>query len=96
MMFDYKSTKWQKKRLHILKRDKNLCKESLRYGKRVQATVVHHIYPVKDYPQYAYCDWNLISLSNTQHEKMHHRDTGELTAQGKRLQYRHPIPGTKK
>lgn len=92
MSFNYKSTAWQKKRAHILRRDKYLCKESLRYGKRVNAEIVHHIYPVKDYPQYAFCDWNLISLSNAMHEKMHHRETGELTALGKQLQRRHPIP----
>ena len=94
-MFSYKSSRWQKKRAHILKRDGYLCRESLRYGKRIAADTVHHIYPVKDYPQYAMCDWNLISLSCKMHEKMHDRESGELTAQGLNLQRRHPIPPQK-
>ncbi|MFR3430829.1 MAG: hypothetical protein ACLTTH_12420 [Holdemanella porci] len=36
---------------------------SKRYGRRVEAEVVHHIYPADEYPEYRFCDWNLISIA---------------------------------
>lgn len=85
----YKQSRWKRKREYILKRDGYLCKESLRYGKHVKADVVHHIYPVESYPELKFVDWNLISLSAEQHNKMHDRDTHALTEAGKSLQERH-------
>lgn len=85
IMFDYKSKRWELKRKHILKRDGYMCQLSKRYGKRVDADTVHHIYPVEDYPQYAFCDWNLISLCGIMHNKLHDRTTGKLTALGEEL-----------
>lgn len=82
-MFRYDNKRWKKKREKILKRDGYLCRESKRYGKRVEATTVHHIYPVEEYPEYAWCDWNLISLSQPMHNAMHDRSTGALTALGR-------------
>ncbi len=41
------------------------CRESARYGKRVEATTVHHVWPAEDYPEYAWELWNLISLSES-------------------------------
>ena len=56
--------------------------------------MVHHIYPVDQYPEYGYCLWNLISLSNAEHNKLHDRDTGELTTAGLALMRRtKPSPG---
>ena len=81
----YKSTKWKRKRQSILRRDKYQCQLSRRYGRIVQADTVHHILPREDYPQYQLCDWNLISLSTAEHNKMHDRMTNELTAEGRRL-----------
>lgn len=52
----YKEKRWVMKRCKILKRDKYLCQESKRYGKRIDADTVHHIYPREDYPEYEYCD----------------------------------------
>ena len=75
-------------RERVLKRDNYMCQYSKRYGKRVQADTVHHIYPADKYPEYRYCEWNLISLSNEAHNKMHDRNKGELTEEGKRLQKR--------
>lgn len=92
MNFDYNSKKWRKKAGYILKRDKFLCQESKRYGKRIPAEVVHHIYPVKDFPEFAWCDWNLIALSKKMHEKMHDRKTGELTTLGLQLMRRTKPP----
>lgn len=85
---NYKSKRWKIKREKILRRDGYLCQESKRYGKRVDATTVHHVYPAEDYPEYEWCDWNLISLSNEQHNAMHDRVTNELTEKGKALQKR--------
>lgn len=89
---DYSSYRWKKKRLHILKLDKFLCQVGLWYGKREAAVVAHHIYPVKDYPEYAWEDWNLISVSLAGHNKLENRLTGELTPLGKALMKR-TIPG---
>lgn len=81
----YKSTRWKKKRKAILKRDGYLCRLSRRYGKTAQAETVHHIYPLTDYPEYALCDWNLISVSQTMHNKLHNREDNTLTALGEAL-----------
>lgn len=56
-----------------------------RYGRAEEATTVHHIYPSAQYPEYAWADWNLISVSQGTHNKLENRVTGELTEEGKRL-----------
>ncbi|PHV71902.1 endonuclease [Sporanaerobium hydrogeniformans] len=89
----YKNKRWKKKRESILKRDKYMCQMSKRYGKRVDATTVHHIYPVEEHPEYQYCDWNLISLSEKWHNKMHDRVTRKLTEAGEELIRRTIPPG---
>ena len=89
---DYSGAKWKRKRERILKMDGYLCQVSRRYGKVVQARVVHHIYPAKEYPEYAWCDWNLISVSMGVHNRLEDRATGELTNEGKELM-RHTKPG---
>lgn len=52
----------------------------------VGARHVHHIYPFENYPEYALKRWNLISLCQNCHNKMHDRDTHQLTEEGMRLQ----------
>jgi len=84
----YHTKRWKRKREHILKRDNYLCQESKRYGKRVDADTVHHIYPVEEYPEYAFCDWNLISLTHDKHNAMHDRTTNKLTVLGDALKKR--------
>jgi 5-methylcytosine-specific restriction endonuclease McrA len=81
----YHLPRWTHKHASILRRDKYLCQESLRYGKKVEATIVHHIFPRDEYPEYAWCDWNLISLSQSKHNEMHDRTTNKLTAIGQEL-----------
>lgn len=78
----YKSTKWKRKRAVILRRDEYMCRQSKRYGKTEPATTVHHIYPFEFYPELALVEWNLISLSDKQHNAMHDRVTHELTELG--------------
>lgn len=92
MKFDYKSKRWRLKREAILRRDGYECQLSKRYGKNVCAETVHHIWPVREYPQYAFCDWNLISITNKVHESLHDRENGRLTAEGERLRMRTPPP----
>lgn len=92
---DYKSKRWQTKREAILRRDKYLCQYFKRFGKRKEAEHVHHIFPADQFPEYAFEDWNLISLSKEAHNLMHDRQTGELTAEGKKLQERVKKPTDK-
>ena len=65
-----------------------MCQISKRYGKLVQANTVHHIFPREDYPEYEWCDWNLISVSNEVHNRLHDRISGELTEEGTALMIR--------
>ena len=91
-MIDYNSPRWKRKRACILKRDGYMCQESKRYGKRIDADMVHHVWPVDDYPEYQWEDWNLISLANTVHNMMHDRITNKLTPLGEALRKRTPPP----
>lgn len=86
----YHTRQWKKKRAQILRRDNGLCRESLRYGRHVDATTVHHIYPLEEYPEWALEDWNLISLCDNRHEAMHNRRTGAVTELGRQWQRRAP------
>lgn len=88
MMFTYKCKRWRDLAARAMRRDGYKCQLSARYGRSVEAEMVHHIYPVDQYPEYGYCLWNLISLSNAEHNKLHDRDTGELTAAGVALMRR--------
>lgn len=94
MAFDYSrgNKRWQNLRRQALRRDKLRCQEAARYGRVEEATHVHHIWPVEDYPEYAYCLWNLVSLTKANHEAMHDRITRKLTAQGVRWKNRTPPP----
>ena len=87
MMFDYSraNKRWRHLRLLALRRDGFLCQDAIRYGRSVPADVVHHIWPAEDYPEYAYCLWNLISLSSAAHNEMHERDSRKLTPKGEAL-----------
>lgn len=85
MKFDYNSRKWRRKSKHILMLDGYRDVVLGWYGIRTEANMVHHIYPVKDYPEYAWDDWNLISVSHASHNKLENRKTGELTKLGQWL-----------
>lgn len=81
----YKSGAWTLARSRILRRDAYLCQYNKRFGKFVPAKVVHHIFPLEFYPQYKLQQWNLISLSNAAHEKLHNRGDHTLSLEGWRL-----------
>ncbi|MGT2951599.1 endonuclease [Streptococcus cuniculi] len=83
-----KSKKWSKFRERILKRDNYLCQESLRFGERVQAEMVHHIYPVSEYPELEFVKWNCISLTNQKHNTFHDRKNDSIVGNGKIWQKR--------
>ena len=91
---DYKSKRWERLRAAVLKRDNYMCQESLRYGKRVQANTVHHVFPARLYPQFQWEPWNLISLSGKAHREMHDVETGALTVKGDGWRRRCPPPST--
>lgn len=92
--FDYSRSniRWQRLRLRALRRDGYKCREAARYGRVEEATHVHHIWPAEDYPEYAYCLWNLVSLTKSNHDAMHDRQTRKLTALGIRWKNRTPPP----
>ena len=81
-MFNYKGKRWRELSSKAMRWDGYMCQISKRYGKQVPAELVHHIYPVDEYPEYGYCLWNLISLSRAMHNTLHDRNTDKLTAEG--------------
>jgi len=81
----YETKRWKRKRELILRRDGYQCQLSKRYGKLRSADTVHHIFPLEYFPEYAWKDWNLISLSKAAHNACHDRDTHELSQIGVEL-----------
>ena len=69
-MFDYKARRWERLRAQVMRRDGYRCQLSKRYGKSVPADLVHHIYPVDEFPEYAFEPWNLIAVSRAAHNKL--------------------------
>lgn len=82
----YKSKRWQAKRKHILVRDKYIDQYLLQAeGLHREAELVHHILPREEFPQYQWCDWNLISVSKKTHRRLHIPMHNTLSNEGKRL-----------
>lgn len=79
----YKEKRWVELRKRILARDKHMDMVEKRYGRYKSADLVHHIFPVHLFPEYQYCEWNLISVSKATHNKLHDKD--ELSEKGKEL-----------
>lgn len=48
-----------------------MCVECKKYGRRHDATTVHHIKELEQYPELALVDSNLVSLCEACHNKMH-------------------------
>ena len=92
MSFDYKSKRWLRLRAAVLREAGYRCQYARRYGKRVQASTVHHIWPADDFPEFAFERWNLIALSTEAHNRMHDRATGRLTETGEQLRRRTTPP----
>lgn len=81
----YKTARWKKLRARILRRDGYMCQYMKRYGRRIEAEIVHHIFPRREFPEYAWKEWNLISVSAAAHNKLEDRQSGQLTAAGAEL-----------
>lgn len=81
----YDTSQWKAMRDHILKRDGYACQVSKRYGKNRPAEIVHHVFPLKEFSQYAMEEWNLISVTKAEHNRLHYRDTDDLTEDGAEL-----------
>lgn len=62
-----------------------MCQFALQQGRKIPADTVHHIFPVDQYPEYAWCEWNLISLSADAHNTMHDRQSQRLSPIGEQL-----------
>lgn len=90
----YRTKRWKQLRAAILRRDGYKCRDAARYGKAVPATTVHHVWPVEEYPQWAWAPWNPISLSGMAHREMHDVATGALTPKGEGWRRRIPPPST--
>lgn len=80
----YKTEKWRQKRAHILRRDGYQDQLEKRAGRTVPADTVHHILPREQYPEYAFSDWNLISISDETHRELH-TIYGNLSDLGEKL-----------
>lgn len=81
----YNSPKWIRLRDKAMRRDNYEDMEAKRYGKVKAAEVVHHIFPKDEFPEYAYCLWNLISVSVSTHNSFHNRDGNGLSEKGRLL-----------
>lgn len=81
----FNSPRWQALRVSVLRRDGYIDQVAKRYGKRLTADTVHHIFPREVFPEYSFQPWNLISLSGSTHNKMHIRDSHYLTTDGMQL-----------
>lgn len=82
----YQSRRWQRLRAAILRRDGYQDQLEKRRGLNREATIVHHIFPREQYPEYQWETWNLISISAHTHELLHNRVTGQLSNAGRALQ----------
>ena len=67
----YQSARHKAWRDKVMRRDKYLCQECLRYGKRVAATHAHHVKPREDYPELQYDVSNGRALCMGCHNKEH-------------------------
>lgn len=92
MGFDYTCAKWRRLRASVLRAAGYRCQYFRRYGKNVEADRVHHVWPVEDFPEFAWCRWNLVALSLEAHRRMHKPD-GSLSAEGEALRRRTIPPG---
>jgi len=71
----------------ILRRDKYLCQRCKRYGRMRQATVVHHIKHLDEYPELALDPSNLVSLCADCHNKEHPEKAGKANRGRTRAEY---------
>jgi 5-methylcytosine-specific restriction endonuclease McrA len=67
----YKHKKHKEWREKVLRRDKYLCQECKKYGKKVPATIAHHKKPVAEYPELRYAMENGEAICLACHNRAH-------------------------
>lgn len=65
-----------------MRRDGYRCRECIRFGKLKQGEMVHHAVPREDFPELQWEPWNLVTLCNQCHDRMHLRVSNELSKAG--------------
>lgn len=65
-----------------------MCQYYKRFGRMVEATIVHHVFPRSEFPEYQYEPWNLLSVSRKAHNIMHDRGSDRLTEKGREVLFR--------
>lgn len=78
-----KTAKWKKFAERTKRKYSYLCQESLRFGERVEAEMIHHIFPVDNFPELEFVSWNVIPVTFKKHETFHDRTNDEITKIGK-------------
>lgn len=68
----YHTGRWITKRRAILQRDHNQCQHCRAKGRYTKADTVHHLKHLRDYPELALTDDNLISVCENCHENIYH------------------------
>lgn len=69
----YKSARWRTLRAKIIARDNNECQHCKLKGKVGPAEHVHHIKELKDYPEFALSEDNLVALCKQCHNSAHEK-----------------------
>lgn len=67
----YQSAKHRAWRGKVLRRDKYLCQECLRYGRKTSATHAHHIKERLEFPELQYVVENGQALCAACHNRIH-------------------------
>lgn len=75
----YHTKRWHKLRAAVLRRDGYQCQRCKRYGRLRQASTVHHIKHLDEYPELACDPKNLVSLCAACHNEMHPEKGGRRT-----------------
>ena len=81
----YHEPRWERLRKQALVRDGYMDRYLSRFGKMRNAEVVHHIFPVREFPEYQYCLWNLISVTRATHNSFHNTNSDELSEVGQEV-----------
>ena len=87
MEFNYKSRRWIRFRAAVLRRDGYQCQRCRRYGRIRQATEVHHIRHVDEYPEMAFTPENCVSLCHACHNAQHPEKADEMNRGRERRRY---------
>lgn len=77
----YNSKRWRKHAAAIMSRHNYIDQVQRRYGRIIQAEMIHHALPLDDFPEYAFSDFNLIPVSRATHRSLHN-DDGSLSIAG--------------